>query len=173
MIYGLKQEHFAINPKEEFHIFFAREDEFDRFLEDLTATLDSGRIPRYVVFGLFGVGKTHFLLHLKHMISDKTEAVYLETPSAHRRTSFLDFYRTVISALGRGNVIDLLTSGMKKHARLRELGLGEDIAHVVSKAVKDGEQFILWRYLSGEKLKSTEADKLEAVRPALSSEDAV
>jgi len=172
-MYGLKEEYFLINPKKEYKVFFAREDEFNRFYEDLIGTMDSGRVPHYVVFGLYGVGKTHFLLHLKYKLADKADPLYVETPSSHRRTSFVDFYRAIISALGRTTVTDLLTDAMKKNLRRNELGLSEDLVHVISNAVKEKKSFLLWKFLSGEKLKTSEADAIEAVRPELSPDDAV
>jgi Cdc6-like AAA superfamily ATPase len=172
-MYGLKQNYFLINPKKEYEIFFAREAEFQKFYEDLVGTIDSGRVPRYVVFGLFGVGKTHFLLHLKYMLANSVDAIYVETPASHRRTSFVEFYRAIISALGRTAVTELLTDGLKKPAKMVELGLSEDLVHVTSNAVKEKKSFVLWKFISGEKLKGAEAEMLEAVRPELSADDAV
>jgi Cdc6-like AAA superfamily ATPase len=172
-LYGLKQDYFEINPKKEFHIFFARGSEFDTFYQDMMGTLDSGRVPRYVVFGLFGVGKTHFLHHLKYRIGDKADLIYLETPASHRRTSFIEFYRTIISTLGRATVIELLKERLKSHAKTAELGLTQDILYVIDNAIKANLSFVLWKFLSGEKLKAADAEKLEAVRPELSVEDAV
>jgi len=172
-MYGLKQEYFVINPRKEFQVFFAREDEFENFYQELVGTVNSGRVPRYVVFGFFGVGKTHFLLHLKHKLADTADAVYVETPSCHRRTSFIEFYRSIVSALGRTTVIDLLAEGLKKPTKIRELGLTEDLLRVIDNAFREKQPFVLWKFLSGEKLKATEADKLEAVRRELSVEDAV
>ena len=172
-MYGLSQEHFAVNPKTEYKVFFAREEEFHRFHNDLIGTMDSGRVPRYVVYGLFGVGKTHFLLHLSYEIRDKAEPVYIETPSIHRRTSFLEFHRAIVSALGRRTTIDLLTQGLKKPSKALELGLSEDTIYVLSNALKEKQHFLLWKFLTGEKLKAAEADRIEAVRPQLSIEEAV
>ena len=172
-MYGLKVDNFIINPKEEYEVFFAREAEFQRFFDDLVATMDSGRVPRYVVFGLFGVGKTHFLLHLRHKIGSRVDAFYVETPSCHRRTRFVDFYRAILSVIGRGTVMKLLTSGLKEHRRGLELGLTEDVRYVINNALSAKKHFVLWKWLMGEKLKASEAEELEAVRAELGDEDAV
>ncbi len=172
-MYGLRYEYFTINPKKEFQVFFAREEEFARFYRDLVGMLDSRRVPRYVVFGLFGVGKTHFLLHLGHEIADRADAVYVETPSSHRRTSFVEFYRSIISALGRNTILSLLEEGMRNPEAAKEFGLSEDLAYVINNAVKEKKFYILWKFLSGEKLKPAEAEALQAVRPGLSAEEAV
>lgn len=169
----MKEEYFVINPKKEYQVFFARQEEFNKFYQDLVGTLNSGRVPRYVVFGLFGVGKTHFLLHLRYKLTDRADTIYVATPSSHRRTSFVEFYRAIISALGRTTVIELLTEGIKRPAKVSELGLSEDLAYVIGNAVREKKSFILWKFLSGEKLKAAEAEMIEAVRPELSAEDAV
>ena len=172
-MYALKQDFFEINPKKEFHVFFARENEFERFFEDLVGTVKSGKTPRYVVFGLFGVGKTHFLHHLKYRLGDQVDSLYFETPEAHRRTSFVDFYRQIISTLGRNTVLDVLREGLKAYSKVAELGLSQDLLYVIDNALKQDLSFVLWKFLSGEKLKVAEAEKLEAVRPELSEDDCV
>jgi len=172
-MYGLRQEYFSINPKKEFQVFLARGEEFQKFYEDLVATMNVERIPHYVLYGSFGVGKTHFLLHLKYRIAERADGVYVATPSCHRRTSFVEFYRAVVSAIGRTTVTDLLARAVKNRAKLSELGLSEDLAYVIDKAMKSKASFLLWKFISGEKLKAAEAEKLETVRPQLSAEDAV
>lgn len=177
MAYGLKLEYFVINPKTEYQVFFVRDEEFKRFLGDLSATIDSGRIPHYVIFGWFGVGKTQSLLHLKHEIGLKADCVYVVTPSCHRRTRFVDFYRSIVNALGKQTVIDTLTKGMnlvqQNNKQISEIGLSEELASVISKAVATNQQFLLWRWLVGQKLSASEATNLESVKRELSDEDAV
>ena len=171
-MYGMEEEHYVINPREESGIFFVRENEFQKFYQDLLATFDSGRSPRYVVFGFFGVGKTHFLRHLEHQIAERAHPLYVATPASHRRTSFVEFYASIISELGRSHVTELITEGVKKPAKLRELGLSEDLVYVIENAVKAKENFLLWKLLTGVRLKSSEADRLESVRNELSADDA-
>lgn len=177
MVYGLKVEYFVINPKTEYQVFFVREEEFKRFLGDLIATIESGRIPHYVIFGWFGLGKTQTLLHLKHEIGLKADCVYVMTPSCHRRTRFVEFYKSIVNALGRQTVIDMLTKGMnlvqQESKQVSEIGLSEELAGVISKAIATNQQFLLWRWLVGQKLSSTEATNLESVKRELSDEDAV
>jgi len=172
-MYGMKEEHYAINPRTEHAAFFVRQSEFKRFYDDLLGTLASGRVPRYVIFGSFGVGKTHFLYHLKSRLSEKAEAIYLQTPPSHRRTSFIEFYSTIISEIGRSQITALLAQALKKPERMKELGLNEDLIHVIATASSNGEDFLLWKFLSGIKLKASEADKIEALRPELTADDAV
>lgn len=177
MVYGLKVDYFVINPKKEYQIFFAREEEFGQFLKDLEATINSGRVPRSVVFGLFGVGKTQFLLHLKYALSSKATCVYIESPSCHRRTRFVEFYRSIVMALGRQTVINSLAKGMElvqqSKKELSEIGLSEELASIISNALANNKQFTLWRWLVGQKLSSADATSLEAVRQELADEDAV
>jgi Cdc6-like AAA superfamily ATPase len=172
-MYGMKEEHYAINPRTEHAAFFVRQSEFKRFYDDLLGTLASGRVPRYVIFGSFGVGKTHFLYHLKNQLSEKATVIYLQTPPSHRRTSFIEFYSAIISEIGRSQVNALLAQGLKKPERMKDLGMNEDLVHVIETATSKGEEFLLWKFLSGIKLKATEADKIEALRPELTADDAV
>jgi len=177
LVYGLKVEYFVINPKTEYQVFFVREEEFKRFLSDLNATMDSGRIPRYAIFGGYGFGKTQALLHLKHELTSRADCVYVETPSCHRRTRFVEFYRSIINAFGRQTVIETLTKGInliqqsKKSAS--EIGLSEELANIVSKAIATSQQFLLWRWIVGQKLSATEAAGIESVKRELADEDAV
>jgi len=107
----MKRDYFLINPKKEYDVFFVREKEFDQFIGDVRATITSGRAPRYVVFGFYGVGKTQFLLHLKARLVE-AECIYVEMPSCHRRSRFVDFYRTIVMSLGKRRVIDTLSKGI-------------------------------------------------------------
>jgi Cdc6-like AAA superfamily ATPase len=176
VVYGLKLEYFVINPKTEYQVFFVRDEEFRRFLGDLNATIDSGRIPHYVIFGWFGLGKTQSLLHLRHELNSKADSVYVVTPSCHRRTRFVEFYRSIVNAMGRQTVIDMLTKGInlvqQNRKQISEIGLSEELTNVVSKAVDTKQQFLLWRFIVGQKLSASEAAGLEAVKRELSDEDA-
>jgi Cdc6-like AAA superfamily ATPase len=129
------------------------------------------------VFGWFGVGKTHFLQHLKHELSSKVECVYVETPSCHRRTSFVEFYKSIVSAVGRQKIIDTLIKGVEllrqNKKKASEIGLTEDLANIVSKALASNKEFTLWRWIVGEKLSTADAASLEAVRQEIGDEDAV
>ena len=177
MVYGLKLDYFVINPKTEYQVFFVRDEEFKRFLGDLNATIDSGRVPHYVIFGWFGLGKTQSLLHLKHELATKADCIYVVTPSCHRRTRFVEFYKSIINALGRQTVIGMLTKGInlihQNKKQVSEIGLSEELADIVSKAVDTNQQFALWRWIVGQKLSPSEAASLESVKRELSDEDAV
>jgi len=177
MTYGLKIDHFLINPKKEYQVFFVREEAFDNFLKDLNSTSDSGRVPRYVVFGLFAVGKTQFLLHLKYKLASKALCIYVESPSCHRRTRFVEFYRSMIMALGRQVVIDRLAKGLdfiqQNQKESAEIGLSQELAAVISTALANKQQFTLWQWLTGQKLSATDAASIGTVTREISDEDAV
>ena len=172
-MFGLTAEHYSINPKEEYDVFLVRQKEFQEFYQDLLGTLNSGKVPKYVVYGSFGIGKTHFLYHLKKLVSDVSEPIYLQTPPSHRRTSFTEFYGAVLSEIGRTRVMDVLGKGAAKPGKLRKLGMSEDLALVVENAIKNDKTFLLWKFLSGIRLKSSEADDLETIHTELAPDDAV
>jgi Cdc6-like AAA superfamily ATPase len=173
-MYGLTLPYFSTSPKTDRQVFFARNEEFRRFFEDMTGTIESGRTPRYVVFGLYGIGKTHFLYHLQYEISRTkvADAVYVETPSCHKRTSFVDFYRAIVTTLGKDLVIQNLADGLANRKKI-DLGLSEDLAVIVENALKKKQGFLLRKWLNGEKLKASEAELLEAVYTQLTDQDAV
>ena len=73
-------------------VFFARADLNDQLLRILNRSFRTENPPKMVLFGPYGVGKTHTMLHLQHVIratSDyPAEVVFVELPDINNKSSF-------------------------------------------------------------------------------------
>lgn len=179
-LFGLEKDYFALNPKTEFKAYFVKEkkEEVDRLVQDIKRTIAVGRYPKLVVYGALGLGKTHFLFHLKYRLQNVARCIYVETPPSHRRTRFTDLHGVIMREIGRSYVMDILERAVAK-AKAAKVSLsrftkiGGDICDVIQSAIEQEKYYVLWRYLSGEKLRSAEARDIEAVRSQLSEDEAV
>jgi len=177
-MYGLRTDYFTLNPKTEANVFFVRKDEADKFLDYVKMTIRSGRVPKAVVFGDFGLGKTHFLHYLMHNLQDVAKPIYVETPPFHRRSKFTDLYGAIMRRLGGRYWIGLLADAVKLAGMNNEpldtyLKLDPDLAFMIQNGITGKDQHALWRYLAGEKLRSSEAGALSALSNQLSEDEAV
>jgi Cdc6-like AAA superfamily ATPase len=179
-MFGLEKDYFALNPREEYRAYFvkAKKEEVNNFVEDIRRTIAGGKAPKFVVYGALGLGKTHFLYHVKNRLEDIARCIYVEMPPSHRRTRFTDLYGVIMREIGRSFILNLLEKSVVK-AKEQSKTLGEfvaasgDICDIIQNALEMKLHFLLWRYLCGEKLRSTEAIQIEAIRQQLGEDEAV
>ena len=177
-MYGLKTGYFTLNPKEEYRVFFVRKEEADKFIDYIRGIIASGRVPKAVIYGVFGLGKTHFLHYVLYKLGDVSSSVYVETPPCHRRTKFTELYGSVLRRMGGRYVLGLLDRAIdtlqSEGKSLDEyLKLDPDLAYTIEEAVRGKEQHTLWRYLSGAKLRSAEVQSIGAMTNQLNEDEAV
>ena len=61
-----------------------------------------------VIFGLYGIGKTHLVLYVKELLSDSALVKYVEMPTCHRRSHFRDLAQIMMKAVGKPNFMNYL-----------------------------------------------------------------
>ena len=177
-MYGLKTGYFTLNPKQEYKVFFVRKEEADKFVEYIRGIISSGRVPKAVVYGVFGLGKTHFLHYILYKLNDVSSSVYVETPPCHRRTKFTELYGSILRRMGGRYVLGLLNRAIDtlqpKGISLSEhLKLDPDLAYTIEETARGKEQHTLWRYLTGAKLRSAEVRSIGAMTNQLNEDEAV
>ena len=177
-MYGLKADYFTLNPKTESTVYFVRKAEADEFIDYMRMTIKSGRVPKAVVFGAFGLGKTHFLHYVMHNLQDVTRAIYIETPPFHRRSRFTDLYGAIMRKMGGRYVLDLFEYAVKVATSKGQtldtyLNLDPDMAFTIQRSIKSKDQHTLWRYLAGEKLRSAEVRAISAMGNQVNEDEAI
>lgn len=164
--YGLRRPNFLLNPlSDEDAQFFADRSDVNvgNILDNLQIDLATGVSPKRLVWGPYGGGKTHTLLHTMKRLSLLTPVhhVYVECPDLSKRASFLDLYREgIMRALRQDFVLDLFEKTRDKVGyakreellkKLKESFLDEELAKAVAILIDPTEQkrLLLWSWFSG------------------------
>src|SRR3989442_13037125 len=176
--YGLSKGYFTLNPKEEHDVYLGpRSSDADLSIGHLRRIMKAGRAPKAIVYGVFGVGKTQFTYYLMHKLSDLSRSVYVECPPFHRRSRFTELHNVIMRRLWRDYVLSLFDKAFASisgsHSLSKTLNLEEDLASTIRTGFESDHRSLLWRYLTGEKLKSAEIDAIDAVRAQIYEDDAV
>jgi len=177
-MYGLKKDYLTPNPREEPTAFVGpRRADADSFVEHMSRIIKSGRVPKAVLWGAFGTGKTHFAHYVGVKLDDIARVTYVECPPCHRRTKFTELHAAIMRKIGREYALGLIEQAIREANRTGKplteaLGLDQDMAAVVRGGFAS-DRIMLWRYLSGEKLGSREVRLIGAISPQLREDDAV
>jgi hypothetical protein len=156
--------------------YFGRSDTKTRLEKQLRRSFVSPGVPKMMIYGPFGSGKTHTLLHLKHILdtsppdSCRGEPYTAYTAVEMRSNSGATHLHTqIMEALGMdalvswvrqmsektpdlNDAINTLTRDFNIRAALREIRIPGD------------NSFAAWRWLSGQALKSSELNALRITR---------
>lgn len=178
MMYGLKMPYLTLVGEERYKNFFVRTRELNELVAQIRRTLASGRIPRMVIYGTFGIGKSHASEYIIDQIKDVAKSVYVKCPPLHRRSRFNELHMTIMRALGRTYVLQLLEKGINlargSGKKLDEyFRINPDLVYIIETAFDNGQLNTLWKYVSGATLTSREAQSIQAVSKQLNEDDAV
>jgi Cdc6-like AAA superfamily ATPase len=166
------KESLAINPQKDSSIFLGpKKEAVNRIVEDIRQTVAVGRLPKKVIVGVFGIGKTQAIHYTMTKLSDVIYPVYVEVPPTHRRSRFTEVYNIVLRRFGKDQVIDLLVDCINVKSSVL---LGDpELTRIVTRASKDPLSFVLWKFLSGSKLTGSELRQLDMGHPIIYEDEAV
>jgi len=134
----------------------------------------------FIIYGPYGVGKTHTLLHLKqylHKTKDVDVVSHVNSPLLHRRSTFVDLYKQIIVNMGQEYIYELfekistklsLDNKIKKEYELfkpiNNLINHRDLTSVIISSIYSSEiKYIIWKWLIGEKMSNNEKKMLGIV----------
>jgi len=167
---ALKQS-LAIDPQKDGSIFLGpKKQAVNRIIEDIRQTVKVGRLPKKVVLGVFGIGKTHFIHYAMHQLQDVIYPIYVEVPPTHRRSRFTDVYNVVLRRFGKDQVMDLLVDCLK--AKSEVLSIEPELTRIIAKSLGP-QSFLLWKFLSGSKLTARELEKMDLGHRTIYEDEAV
>src|SRR3954454_17763487 len=92
--FGLKEGHndFSIENDADARLFFARRDLDDQLSAILRRSFRTGNPPKMVLYGDWGVGKTHTMRHIQYVIDNtngfRATVVFVELPDITAKSSF-------------------------------------------------------------------------------------
>jgi len=166
------KESLAINPQIDGSIFLGpKKEPVNRIIEDIRQTVNAGRLPKKVVMGVFGIGKTHFIHYAMTKLQDAIYPVYVEVPPTHRRSRFTDVYNVVLRRFGKDQVMDLLIDCIKMRSKV--LSSETELTRIISRSSNDPLSFLLWKFLSGSKLTGSELRQMDMGHPMIYEDEAV
>jgi Cdc6-like AAA superfamily ATPase len=167
--YGLKDGHrdFFIENDANASLLFARAALDDQLQMILRRSFRTGNPPKFVLYGDWGVGKTHTLRHMGYVIETtegyNANVVFVELPDIGARSTFQVAHAAFLDALGQTRVKNWVLQYQTKfqseaHDKIQHLTQSEDIARAFLTLIGFGEgSRICWDWLRGETLSSTDA----------------
>lgn len=135
--YGLKDDHrdFTIDYDTDANLFFARHDLDEQLDAILKRSFRTGYPPKFVLYGDWGVGKTHTMRHVKYKV-ETTDAlpatvVYVELPDITTKSTFQVAHAALLDALGIERAQSLIYRFNAEH--------GENSRSIIKDAAQSGD----------------------------------
>jgi Cdc6-like AAA superfamily ATPase len=167
--YGLKEGHhdFTIDYDTDANLFFARHDLDEQLGAILKRSFRTGYPPKFVLYGDWGVGKTHTMRHVKFVI-ETTDAlpatvVFVELPDITTKSTFQVAHAALLDALGIDRAQSLVyrfnaQHGEKSKGIIKEAAQSGDIATAFMNLAVSGDiARIAWDWLRGVPLQDAQA----------------
>src|SRR5436190_18582946 len=104
--FGLKDGHndFSIENDSDAELFFARHELDEKLNAILRRSFRTGNPPKMVLYGDWGVGKTHTMRHvefvIEHNASFEATVVFVEMPDIVSKATFQVAHASLLDALG-------------------------------------------------------------------------
>ena len=178
--FGLKEGHrdFSIETDADARLFFGRHELNDQLLSILRRSFRTGNPPKLVLYGDWGVGKTHTMRHVQHVIETRGDdfpatVVFVELPDVATKSTFQVAHAALLDALGidraRTWVIQYQAiHGADAREMIQEATQSGDIAMAFANLLGFGESGrIAWDWLRGIQLSAGDA-RLVGLPPVLS-----
>jgi Cdc6-like AAA superfamily ATPase len=159
--FALKEGHsdFTIETDSDASLFFARHELDETIHRILRRSFRTGSPPKIVLYGDWGVGKTHTMRHVEFVIesneSFKATVVFVEMPDITSKSTFQVAHAALLDALGIDKAKQWMIQFQAKHpvdvsARIREFTQSGDISTAFANLMALGEGGrIAWDWLRG------------------------
>lgn len=164
-----------INP-DDARFYFGRDDIKTRLLRQLRRAFVAPGVPKIMVWGPYGSGKTQTLFYLEHYLKTETPSACQGTPHTLYVTVEMrgnstagDLHMQLMEALGKmtvGRWVRVLFDQVKNlDAALQELTDDPNIAIALKELRASGDSaFTAWRWLTGQPLRANELSGLSLTR---------
>lgn len=174
-----KRDSFTIDAKvnpDDAKFYFGRDEKLKNIKAQLRRSFVEPRVPKMIIFGSYGSGKTQTLYHIKHvLLNDKPEAckeepliLHLDL-EMHSKSDCSDWHIQILETLGKKVVsqwMDHLFDSVQNldnelNSIFRDLNLAE-----ATKNLRAGGEIahLAWRWLCGRKMTASELERLRVTR---------
>jgi len=103
---------FTILPERDGELFFGETVLEEQIRTAIEEQMIRGRPPKSVIFGDYGIGKTHMLFHIKYYLEksypNKTCVVYLKLPALDVDSTFQILHQRIMESVGMSVIQDLV-----------------------------------------------------------------
>lgn len=173
------RESFTIDPKvnpDDARFYFGRDEISRRIKKQLRISFVEPGVPKMLVYGSYGSGKTQTLYHLKHfLLNEKPEAckqnlriLHLDL-EMHSKSDCSDWHLQIMETLGKeitAKWVDSLFGQVQNlDSELRTLFRDNNLAEAVKNLRVGGDTGLFaWRWLCGQRLPAGDLERLRVTR---------
>ena len=173
------RESFTIDPKvnpDDARFYFGREEIKNRIKAQLRRSFVEPGVPKMVIYGSFGSGKTQTLFHLEYYLQNERPEACRQTPrilhldlEMHSKSDHKGWHLQLVETLGKSTVstwIDRLFSRTQNlDTELRNIFGNINMAEAAKNLRAGGDIGLLaWRWFCGYELKPNELERLNVTR---------
>lgn len=173
------RDSFTIDPKmipDDAKFYFGREEIKNRLKAQLRRSFVVPGVPKMVIYGSFGSGKTQTLFHLEHYLKNERPEACREIPKTihldlemHSKSDHKGWHLQLMETMGKSTVatwIDKLFNRTQNlDAELREIFGNVNMAEAAKNLRAGGDIGLLaWRWFCGYELKANELERLNVTR---------
>jgi Cdc6-like AAA superfamily ATPase len=181
--FGLKETHrdFTIETDTDARLFFARHELDERLRAILRRSFRTGTPPKMVLYGGWGVGKTHTMRHLEYVIETNDDfpavVVFAEMPDVTTKSTFQVAHAALLDALGLARAKQWVIEFQSRYPadaqdRIRDFTQSGDISTAFANLLAIGEgSRIAWDWLRGLAISAGDA-RLAGLPPSLTQSNA-
>lgn len=174
-----KRDSFTIDAKvnaDDAKFYFGRDEKLENIKAQLRRSFVEPGVPKMVIFGPYGSGKTQTLYHIKHvLLNDKPEAckeepliLHLDL-EMHSKSDCSGWHVQILETLGKEVVSqwmdDLFASVQNFDNELKIIFRDNNLAEATKNLRVGGETaHLTWRWLCGRKMTASELERLRVTR---------
>ncbi len=173
------RDSFTIDPKvnpEDARFYFGREEREHRLKAQLRRAFVEPGVPKMVIYGSFGSGKTQTLFHLEHYLKNQRPEACRQTPKTihldlemNSKSDHKGWHLQLMETLGKNSIagwIDKLFSHTQNlDTELKEIFGNANMAEAAKNLRAGGDIGLLaWRWFCGYELKPNELERLNVTR---------
>ncbi len=176
--FGLKEGHrdLTIETDSDAQLFFARHELDEQLHAILRRSFRTGTPPKMVLYGDWGVGKTHTMRHLEYVIETNDDfpaiVVFVELPDITTKSTFQVAHAALLDALGLPRAKQWVLQFQTRYPtdaqdRIRDFAQSGDISTAFANLLALGEgSRIAWDWLRGFAISTGDA-RLAGLPPSL------
>jgi len=159
--FGLKEGHkdFTIENDTDSRLLFARSQLDDQLQAILRKSFRTGNPPKFVLYGDWGVGKTHTMRHISHVIETTdgydAQTIFVELPDINAKSTFQVAHASLLDAIGMDRAKQWMFHYNAKHqsksqGNIQTFTQSEDIAKAFLTLIGYGDSArVAWDWLRG------------------------
>ena len=172
------RESFTIDPKinpGDARFYFGRDEIEKRIKGQVRRSFVDPGVPKMILYGPYGSGKTQTLFYLEHYLrTDKPAACKLEPRIVHldlemrSKSTHYDWHLQLLEKLGMGTVTgwieNLSDRGAGFEAELRRILDDPNLVEAAKKLIRSDMAFMAWRWFCGQSLSPKDLETLKVTR---------